>query len=251
MACRKARVYYRFDMGAVQLTGLLAIGAGMCVAGAAPAHAVVRQTLPNTGVAWVIFVDDLHLDFRHTGRIRNLLRTIVAQVVRDGDLVSVRASGPSAVASELTTELEALAPALKKVTGHGMRFGDIIRHPGERRDRAQQALAAAATAVAVLERVPGNRKALIYVSNGYMAESRSEARALTATARRSGARIFSVDPRGLERNSLDLDHPDWNSYHAETQQTLVSIAQEAGGVAVLDPAELQAKLQAISSKMRQ
>ena len=45
-------------------------------------------------VAWAIFVDDLHADFRDTGRLRDLLRQLAKLVVED-DAVALATSGPS------------------------------------------------------------------------------------------------------------------------------------------------------------
>src|SRR5689334_229821 len=66
---------------------------------ATPLRAAAVQ---DPGVTWLIFVDDLHLDFRDTGHIRKLLRSIASQVIREEDAFVLVCSGPSFRAIDLT-----------------------------------------------------------------------------------------------------------------------------------------------------
>ena len=45
-------------------------------------------------VHWLIFIDDLHINFADTGRVRDLLRAISKTLIRDGDAYEVRSSAP-------------------------------------------------------------------------------------------------------------------------------------------------------------
>ena len=45
---------------------------------------------------WLFVVDDLHTEFVHTGRLRDLLRGAASELIHDGDAYQLRASGPSA-----------------------------------------------------------------------------------------------------------------------------------------------------------
>ena len=53
-----------------------------------------RPTNDAAGRIFVIFVDDLHLDFRNTGRIRDLFKRISTELVHEGDMFSVVSTGP-------------------------------------------------------------------------------------------------------------------------------------------------------------
>jgi len=44
------------------------------------------------GVLWLIFVDDLHVRFVDTGRLRTLIRTIATTLLAEGDLIAARAT---------------------------------------------------------------------------------------------------------------------------------------------------------------
>jgi hypothetical protein len=60
-------------------------------------------------VAWMLFVDDLHLDFRNTGRIRQLVQIFLKEIAREGDLVAIRTSGPSGVLERFRCRTQAAA----------------------------------------------------------------------------------------------------------------------------------------------
>ncbi|HUU35088.1 MAG TPA: hypothetical protein VMW48_13580, partial [Vicinamibacterales bacterium] len=50
------------------------------------------------GRIFLIIVDDLHLDFRNTGRIRNLFKRISSTLVHEGDMFGIVSTGPSSLA---------------------------------------------------------------------------------------------------------------------------------------------------------
>ena len=49
-----------------------------------------RPTNDAAGRIFILFVDDLHLDFRNTGRIRELFKKIRKQLVHEGDMFGDR-----------------------------------------------------------------------------------------------------------------------------------------------------------------
>ena len=72
---------------------LLSFAVLVAIACATPSR--VRAASQDAGVTWLIFVDDLHLDFLNTGYIRKLLGSIASELIRDGDAFVLRSSGPS------------------------------------------------------------------------------------------------------------------------------------------------------------
>lgn len=132
-----------------------------------------RPTNDAAGRIFLIFVDDLHLDFRNTGRIRSLFRKISENLIHDGDMFGIVSTGPSSLAIDLTYDRQVLDAAIKKITGNGLSPNDIIeggetsQGPSEVRYRAHVAFSTAYDLMRNLEKVHNRRKAVIYVSNGY------------------------------------------------------------------------------------
>jgi VWFA-related protein len=132
-----------------------------------------RPTNDAAGRIFLIFVDDLHLDFRNTGRIRDLFKRISKTLIHDGDMFGIVSTGPSSLAIDLTYDRQVLDAAIKKITGNGLRPNDIIQGaetsegPSEVRYRAHVAFSTAYDLMRNLEKVHNRRKAVIYVSNGY------------------------------------------------------------------------------------
>src|SRR5687767_8821008 len=132
-----------------------------------------RPPTDTAGRIFLIFVDDLHLDFRNTGRIRDLFKKISKTLIHDGDMFGIVSTGPSSLAIDLTYDRQVLDSAIKKITGNGLRPSDIIQGaetsegPSEVRYRAHVAFSTAYDLMRNLEKVHNRRKAVIYVSNGY------------------------------------------------------------------------------------
>ena len=79
------------------------------------------------GRIFLIIVDDLHLDFRNTGRIRDLFKRISRTLVHEGDMFGIVSTGPSSLAIDLTYDRKILDEAIKKITGNGLKPSDIIQ----------------------------------------------------------------------------------------------------------------------------
>lgn len=132
-----------------------------------------RPATDAAGRIFIIFVDDLHLDFRNTGRIRDLFKQISKELIHEGDMFAVLSTGPSSLAIDLTYDRKRLDEAIKKITGAGLRPQEILEGgegqegPPEVRYRAHVAFSTAYDMLRNLEQVTNRRKAFVYVSNGY------------------------------------------------------------------------------------
>ena len=132
-----------------------------------------RPTNDAAGRIFIIFVDDLHLDFRNTGRIRDLFKKISKELIHDGDMFGIVSTGPSSLAVELTYDQKRLETAIQKISGAGLAPKEILDQPegaqgvAEIRYRAHVAFSTAYDIMKNLETVHNRRKAFIYVSNGY------------------------------------------------------------------------------------
>jgi VWFA-related protein len=150
-----------------------------------------RPTNDASGRIFVIFVDDLHMDFRNTGRIRELFKKISKELVHDGDMFAVQSTGPSSIAIDMTYDRKRLDEAITKISGSGLKPQEIIETPDgsqgppEVRYRAHVAFSTAYETLQHLEQVHNRRKAFIYVSNGYDFDPFSKSRAKESNERYS------------------------------------------------------------------
>jgi VWFA-related protein len=132
-----------------------------------------RPTNDAAGRIFLFFVDDLHLNFRDTARLRQLFQKIAKELVHDGDMFGVVSTGPSSIAIDLTYDRKRLDDAIKKMSGNSLKPSEIIEAgqgpngPSELRYRAHVAFSTAYDTVRNLEKIHNRRKAIVYVSNGY------------------------------------------------------------------------------------
>jgi VWFA-related protein len=133
-----------------------------------------RPTNDAAGRILLFLVDDLHLNFRDTSRLRQLFQKIGKELVHEGDMFGVVSTGPSSIAIDLTYDQKRLDEAIKKMSGSALKPSEIIESGGrgpeglsEVRYRAHVAFSTAYDIVGNLEKVHNRRKAVIYVSNGY------------------------------------------------------------------------------------
>ena len=88
-----------------------------------------KPTSDAAGRIWLIFVDDLHLDFRNTGRIKDLFKKISNELVHEGDMFGIVSSGPSSLAIDLTYDRKRLNEAIDKISGAGLKPQEILDAP--------------------------------------------------------------------------------------------------------------------------
>ena len=141
-----------------------------------PEGIILPPTRPRNDVSgriFLFFVDDLHLQFHNTGRVRELFKKISKELVHDGDMFGIVSSGPSSIAMDMTYDKTRLDEAIKKIAGNELKPSDIINGPSgaegpsEVRYRAHVAFSTVNELLDNLEQVHNRRKALVYVSDGY------------------------------------------------------------------------------------
>ena len=131
------------------------------------------RTSDVSGRIFVFFVDDQHLQFHNTGRVRELFQKISRELLHDGDMFGIVSSGPSSLSIQMTYDKNRLQDAIKKMTGNELKPQEIINSssgpggPSEIRYRARVAFSTVEETLKNLEQVHNRRKALIYVSDGY------------------------------------------------------------------------------------
>ncbi len=281
-----------------------------------PEGIVLPPSRPRTDVSgriFLFFVDDLHLQFHNTGRIRDLFKRISKELVHEGDMFGIVSSGPSSIAIDMTYDKTRLDEAIKKIAGNELKPTDIINGPSgaegpsEVRYRAHVAFSTVNDLLNNLDSVHNRRKALVYVSDGYdfnpfqdsrlglmdssspfaqneFARSQNQAQSadgtsgsqtdpltqqqkqsetfadadlarelgeLTRQANRSNVTMYTIDPRGLVgMGDIDeqVDPQQWNEYVRKSQDSLRIIAEETGGIAVVNQNDFSKALKRIDAE---
>ena len=212
--------------------------------------------------AWLIIVDDLHVPFVHTGRLRDLLRKVAAELIQEGDRSVFRATGPSASSLTTTTLVDdrtLAAHAIKFMTGNALKESDIVlggfttSPTNEVLYRANTALDAAEDAMFALTTDAAPRQAIVYVGSGYDIEAfpaiGDRVRAFARRARENNITIFAIDARGLEPLPIPNSSDAWLRYAAAARRSLASMTEVAGGFVIENPARPGA-LDGIGAQMR-
>ena len=263
-----------------------------------------RPTNDAAGRIFLIFVDDLHLDFRNTPRIRELFKKVAKELIHEGDMFGIVSTGPSSLAIDMTYDRRRLDEAIKKISGAGLAPKDILdvpvgqQGPPEVRYRAHVAFSTAYDIMQKLQQVHNRRKAFIYVSNGYdfnpfettrmkqdkekygrpsqdndgdgnadsdynpflserssnvfhEADLAAELSELTRAANRANASIYTIDPRGLVgMPDLDenIDMVEWQDYVRSSQDSLRVLAEQTGGIAVVNQNDFDKALKRIDNE---
>jgi len=273
-----------------------------------------RPVSDVSGRIFVFFVDDLHLQFGSTGRVRELFKKISKQLLHDGDLFGIVSSGPSSISVQMTYDKRRLDEAINKMTGAELKPEEIIEQsgtapgaPSEVRFRVGVAFKTVYELLQNLDKVRDRRKALIYVSDGYdlnpfedsrlglmdpsspflqntmqralnqEAKFAGEERAqdptlthpraagqfsdaeltsmlaeLTREANRSNVTMYTIDPRGLVGPLSDLDQEvepqQWQEFVRKSQDSLRVLAEDTGGLAVVNQNDFDKALQRIDAE---
>jgi VWFA-related protein len=256
-----------------------------------------RPTNDAAGRVFLLFIDDLHLDFRSTPRTRDLLKRMMRLLIHEGDMFGIVSTGHSSISEQLTYDRQILESAISRVTGGGLRPKEIIegmqgaQGPTELRHRAHVAFSTAYDLMRNLEKLQNRRKAVIYLSSGYdfnpFETSRLDEQArrmhvesadlqsdpffrtqqssqllseadlvrelaeLTRAANRANATLYTIDPRGLVAGpDMDDEVPtqEWNTYVRETQDSLRVLAEETGGIAVVNQNDFDKALKRIDAE---
>jgi len=255
-----------------------------------------RPANDAAGRVFLIFIDDLHLDFQQTPRTRDLLKRMLRNLVHEGDMFGIVTTGTSSIAQDLTYDRQVLESAINRVTGGGLKPEDIIQGmqgaqgPTELRYRAHVAFSTAYDLMKNLEKLQNRRKAVIYISSGYdfnpfeksrldyqsslfggetgdlssdpflrqnqgtqfaEADLVRELAELTRAANRANATFYTIDPRGLVAGpdiSQQVDTVEWQTYVRETQDSLRVLAEQTGGIAVVNQNDFDKALRRIDNE---
>jgi len=176
-----------------------------------------RVSNDTSGRIFLFFVDDLHLQFQSSGRVRDIFKRISRELVHEGDLFGIVSSGPSSIAIDMTYDRRRLDEAIEKIHGDGLKPSDIINTstgmegPTELRHRAHVAFATMLEALDKLGNVQNRRKALVWVSEGYdfnpFQESRLSLRDPRSPFLQNQSNLMHNNPLGDDGNTTQRTDP--------------------------------------------
>jgi VWFA-related protein len=259
----------------------------------------VRRVTDTSGRVFLFFVDDLHLQFQNSGRVRELFKKIAKQLVHEGDLFGIVSSGPSSIAIDMTYDRKRIDEAIAKIAGSGLKPTELIQMGNgtegiqELRYNAHVSFSTMNEALEKLETVHNRRKAIVWVAEGYDfnpfqnsrfglngpnssfvqndsnamhntvdngdgtttqqndpfidnqkqsetfsdADLAAELGEITRAANRANTTIYTIDPRGLVAGAdIDeqVDPTEWGNYVRKSQDSMRVLAEETGGLAVVN-----------------
>jgi len=184
------------------------------VAVAAPAGVILPPARPpadTSGRVIIIFVDDLHFEFKLTPRVRSIVNRMADLLVHEGDLFAIVSTGYSSIEQNLTYDRKRIKEAVSKIQGAGMKPSDLVsaaatsQGPAEVRYRANTAFSTAYDMLGQLEKITNRRKTFLYVSSGYDFNPFPEARRRADAQRNSkdGSTILGqTDPNPVDESLL-------------------------------------------------
>ena len=270
----------------------------------------VRRVVDTSGRIFLFFVDDLHMQFQNSGRVRALFQKIAKNLIHEGDLFGIVSSGPSSISQDMTYDRKRFDEAINKIAGSGLKPSEIINRgtgsegPTELRYNAHVSFSTMQEALVNLEKVHNRRKALVWVSEGYdfnpfqdsrlglrdasspflqnqsnvlnntstsddgssqqrvdpMNEQQKQSETfsdsdlafelaeITRAANRANTTIYTIDPRGLIAGAdIDeqVDPTEWGNYVRKSQDSMRVLAEETGGIAVVNMNNFDKALQQI------
>jgi hypothetical protein len=198
--------------------------------------------------ALLVVVDDVHVDFRSTPRLRKLLQDL-SDSGRQDDTWALVTTGSSRIRLEPTRGTAGLRAAVGRITGNSLKlrdqldaFGDADRTAVVRR-RASLSDVVIAQAIEGIADVAAVPPTILYLTDGYdarMVPVMSEVVRATAEAR---ARLIAIWIPGAipgREPPADVRPDEWRAYLEATRASLRTLAEKTGGLAVFSREELDA-----------
>jgi VWFA-related protein len=226
---------------------------------------VASNRTPFEGRVFVIVIDDLHINFSRTPRVRAAARQFIERYVGTNDLVAViNTRGRSDAMQDFTSNRLLALNAVDRAMGQGAEsstkaaLADYSLNQGtqgiesrinrdfnelERYTNGRNTLDTLRSLAEFVSGMRGRRKAVVLFSEGinydvvnaiqnrYATEIQSAMNNLIAAATRANASIYAVDPRGVTsgmEDSIDIgSFPTDNSIGVTNLQDELRISQDS------------------------
>lgn len=198
----------------------------------------VRPPADTSGRIILIFIDDLHIEFKLTPRMRQLLKRTSDLLIHDGDLFGVVSTGYSSIAQDMTYDRKRIPEIISKVQGAGLKPSDLVRAqstaegPAEVKYRANTAFSTAYDVLNNFAKITNRRKIFIYMSSGYNFNPFPEARRrfdASTNSRNGSTDLGLTDPNQVDPSLLTNPfEAQQNEFHqADLVQELSELTRQA------------------------
>jgi hypothetical protein len=219
--------------------------AAVAVLAGGPRSLDAAQPADGDAMRWLVLIDDLHLDFRATGRLRAAVTAVVRPLVDAGVVVAMRTDGPSPIAlsAAVTTSWPPVAASIKKLTGNALKPSDIVGMlggPHRSRELVYRAREVEGAVTTLLRQVGEGPSALLLVSLGYRTDTPAVSAPVTQIAALAGQALVPVvplDPRAFglhaepdpRASAIELEQ-----HERATAESLRLLARDTGGTLWLE-----------------
>lgn len=211
------------------------------VAAAPPAGIILPQVRPpadTSGRIILIFIDDLHIEFKLTSRMRQLLKRMSDLLIHEGDLFGVVSTGYSSIAQDMTYDRKRIPEIISKTSGAGLKPADLVRAqstaegPAEVKYRANTAFSTAYDVLKNFDKITNRRKIFIYMSSGYNFNPFPDARKrldAQTNSRNGSTDLGLTDPTAPDPSLLTNPFEDQNNefHQADLVQELSELTRQA------------------------
>jgi hypothetical protein len=192
--------------------------------------------------AFLLLVDDLHLDFRQTPRTRAMVQRLLRDVAREGDIWAIATTGTSSLNVPATTDVTAVTAAVSRVTGNALKPSELLTPtPGSNAllEAQHRVAVASKNGADALQRLaaarPNASLIVLHISNGYDARALPGMADFVRAVATTRAYLIVVSPAeffaGLEPPA-GVPADQWRAYIEARQTSLRSLAEQTGGIAV-------------------
>ena len=218
----------------------VALACLLALAIAAPA----RAQEPAPPRSYLLFIDDLHLEFRHTPRTRSVMQRALEALARDGGLWSVATTGTSSLTVGPTRDVTVVDSSVSRILGNSLKASERLG-PQAAPELRRRAALAYATAVEAIDRLAtasnGAPITVFYVSDGYDTRTVPRPQTVIEAATRARAIIVAIRPARIELDSPSgVPSNEWTAYDAAAGEAMSALATETGGTTVLTRDEVDA-----------
>ncbi len=198
----------------------------------------VRPPADTSGRIILLFIDDLHIEFKLTPRMRQLLKRVSDLLIHDGDLWGAVSTGYSSIAQDMTYDRKRLQEVISKTQGAGLKPGDLVRAqstaegPAEVKYRANTAFSTAYDVLNNFSKIQNRRKIFLYMSSGYNFNPFPDARKrfdAQSNSRNGSTDLGVTDPNAPDPSLLSNPFEDQNNefHQADLVRELAELTRQA------------------------
>jgi hypothetical protein len=201
--------------------------------------------------AFLVAVDDLHLDFRSTPRLRKTLQDLIAQLAREGDTWAVVSTGTSSISLAPTLDLSSVRDTISRFTGNGLKVREQLDAFGNPRTAEEIKHRQTVSDTTIAQAIKGLAAStdlpitVLYLGEGTDTRLARPLTGVVAAAQQARARILVFSPLDL-RTEQNARPEEWAAYLEATRASLRTLAEETNGFGMYSRDQIDAALADLS-----